>query len=338
MKTILIIKLSALGDIVVASPHINTVVDYYSKDRIVLVTGQLGAPFFEAHPRIESIILDRKKWFGKTNLRNVIRKIKRFDPSIVFDLQGNRISRKLVKKSGAAVKIGTQPLDTYTHHPKTEYTRDVEVSVFDRLNETLVSAGLPEAEAKGHFYASDKSQSAVASFKKRNGLHNNSYFLMHAGSASDWPSKRWPGDNYENIAEKLEKLGVRVVWIGGKEDKHVNRQLSEKTGIDATGQFSPLEVYVLAKEAVGALANDSGPMHICGAANIPVFGFFGPTSHYRSHALGQKERVLFNNSHCSPCYLGKCKNKEGHICLADISVDLIWEKISSEIRFERSSG
>jgi len=94
----------------------------------------------------------------------------------------------------------------------------------------------------------------------------------------------------------LAQQCVPIIWIGAGYDADVNRRLAAIHGIDATDTFSIAQIAEIARKARFALANDSGPMHAMAAAEIPVFGFFGPSAWRRNHALGQATRVLADSS------------------------------------------
>jgi len=326
--------LSALGDIAIASPQINLICENYVTDNVYLLTEQIGSTLFQSHPKLKTIILNPRKIFGANSLHSSIKLLKQKSIEIIYDFQGNKLSKKIVTKLNPPVSVGTQPETCYTNHPEKFYTREMAVSVFDRLNETLLSNSLTPARQIGNIYIDHKIQERIDSFKDEAGIFKKRFFCMHAGSANAWPSKRWPKEFFFSIAKKIEAKGVKVIWIGAKGDKKVNTWLSNRVGFNATNMLSPVEVCGLAKDAIGALANDSGPMHLFATSNIPVFGFFGPTSPYRSHALGQKDRTIYNKVSCSPCYSGKCKKGMNHKCLTDIHTHQVWEKITSEIEFD----
>ncbi len=334
MKKVLIIKFSALGDIVMASPHIEAICEYHKNDQVWILTSSMGENLFGSHPHLRVLNFNRNQWFGKKNFRNALNQIKKNEFAIVYDLQGNRLSRKFVKKSNVRSSVGTQPNTIYTYHPVNAYTQDMNINVYDRLNESIISAGLSPAVPIGKLYVPRDSIQKVIQFRNDNQLQPQKYICIHPGSASDWPSKRWPKEFFREIAQRFEDRRIRVLWIGSKEDVLINKWLGKQIGINTTQLFSPIEVYELGTNAIGALANDSGPMHLLAAANIPVFGFFGPTNPHRSHGLGQKQRVIYNNSPCSPCFSGKCKKGKNHMCLADISPQTVWDKIKSEINFD----
>ncbi len=332
MQKILIIKMSALGDIFMALPQIEAIIQRHADDRIILLTGPGFDHLFANHPRLQVEILDRKDGFGPLGTigRTIWTYKQKFD--VIYDLQGNRTSRTLVRFSKAAKRVGTQPRAVYNCHPQTEYTRNTQQNVFDRLNESLLAAGIPPAEPRSLIYCSDVNQQAVDQFKQQYGLDSKPYILFHAGSSSEWPSKQWPGDNFIELAEMFTRLGISSIWLGGPEDRQINEYLSSRTGIDATDFFSFTQLAVLAADALCGVTNDSGPMHIMAAANIPVYSFFGPTSWIRSHAMGQQERVLTANTPCSPCFKGICPSDKKHQCLTDITADQVYEKVNNELK------
>jgi heptosyltransferase-2 len=252
--------------------------------------------------------------------------------SVIYDFQGNRTSRLLVRFSGAPKRVGTQPNPVYTCHPVDPYTRATAQNVFDRLNDTLRSAGLtPATTGSTMLYPPPSDTASVFQWKREKGIQNGMYALIHAGSSKAWPSKRWPKEKYLQLASRIEAVGVRCVWVGAAEDLEVNLYLSRHMGIDATDRFNLLQLFVLGKDALFAVTNDSGPMHILSAAGIPVYSFFGPTSRIRSHAAGQKQRVLYHHVDCSPCFLGTCPADRHHACLSQIEPDIVFSKIDEEL-------
>ena len=171
----------------------------------------------------------------------------------------------------------------------------------------------------------------VIEWKKEMSLTDENYALFHAGSSSEWPSKRWPEKYFASLVSMFENIGIQCIWIGGQDEKILNARLAEEgRGIDATGLFSPIQLYCLAKNASFAVTNDSGPMHIINASGIPVYSFFGPTDWIRSHCAGQAERVFKSDVPCSPCFSGICKSAIGHICMENIQPDKVFQKIQKE--------
>ena len=123
---------------------------------------------------------------------------------------------------------------------------------------------------------------------------------------------------------------MQALWIGGPDDVDLNRELAAEVGRDVTGQFSIPALAELARHARFAIVNDSGPMHVVSTAGIPVYAFFGPTDWRRSHAIGQRERVLTNPVECSPCHLNTCPPARQHACLAEVTPGAVFARLKAD--------
>ena len=335
---ILMIKMSALGDLFMSLPHMDVVLKHHPDDEPWVLTSPAYTELFAHHPRIHAVALDRRRPFCKTGTWARRLWVRRKQFSTVYDLQGNRTSRLMVRFSGADRRVGTQPNRIYTHHPEYPYTRDTEQNVFDRLNDTLAAAGLPPPDAAPRLYAAPADRDAVTRWKQDNGIGNGGYALMHAGSSRTWHSKRWPQEHFLELATRVEAMGIQTVWVGAADDQEVNRYLSRHVGTDATGQFSIMQLYLMGKDALFAVTNDSGPMHIIAASGIPVYGFFGPTSAIRSHAMGQASRVFSQGVACSPCFSGTCPPARHHRCLSSIKPASVFSAIARQIDGHREAS
>lgn len=331
IQKILIIKLSSLGDVCMALPHIEVITRYHTEAEIWVLTGSAYVDFFKYHPRLNVAVLDRSGFWDEGNTFKAIRWIRRMRFDTLFDLQGNRTSRLLVRFSRSPNRVGRQPDSLYTIYPPTPYTRKTRQHIFDRMNEMLVAAGLPAAEPHARLYLPDADVHNIELWKKTHHLTDGCYVLLHAGSSPEWSSKQWPHDHFARIAVMLENTGLSCIWIGAGEDREINRSLALQAGIDATDEFSLSQLYFLAKGARFGITNDSGPMHVLAVSGLPVYGFFGPTDFIRSHAVGQRERVFNRGLSCSPCFLKKCPPQYRHACLADIQPEEVFNRVVSAV-------
>lgn len=337
-KQILVIKMTALGDVVIALPHIEIISEYHSNDSIWFLTSESSKGLLLYHPTLNITVLDRNHSFGKNGFWQKLRWIRRQNFERIYDLQGNRISRLLTRFSGSSFRVGSSPHLAYTHAPAQKWARTTHQNVFDRLNEMLMRAGLPAAEKKSHIYLDDNDIAKVSQWTRQQGLEDKKYAVLHAGSSSDKPAKRWPLDNYLKLAQIIETHGLRCIWVGSGPEIEANTYLSAKVGIDSTGVFNLRQLYEFARGALFAVGNDSCPMHISAAAGIPVYCFFGPANWRWSYPLGQRDRVLTKEVECSPCFRGICPKERGHQCLSGITPESVFNKIDQEFHLLKNSG
>ena len=326
--------MTAIGDTVIALPHIEAICDYHNESQVWLLTSSPSRSLYARHPRLNIRLLDRERWFSRASFWATWLWIRKQRFSRIYDLQGNRISRLLTRFSGASLRAGTNPYGSYTHFPSEPCTSKGRKNVFDRLNEVLVSAGLPEAEKSARMYLAPEDVARVAEWKRSHRITDKKYVVIHAGSSADRPAKRWPIDYYLELAKMIEARGLKCIWVGAGPETEINAFLSSKVGLDATGNFSLRQLYELARQALFGVSSDSCPMHIFAAAGIPVYCFFGPENWQWSYPLGQRDRVMRNDVECSPCFRGICPPEKGHACLAGVSPESVVQRIDAEFGFD----
>lgn len=318
----LIIKVGALGDVVLCTPQIARILEQHAA--VWLLTAPAFAPLFAGHPRLKVVSFPRH---GARALWAALRWVRRQQFTTVYDLQGSDRSRALTLLSGATKRVGLAPRWLYTHSPPHD---DVREHVFPRLNRLIEAAGLTAAEPCPGLWPAASEHAQVQEQLARAGLADRAIAVLHAGSSARWPSKRWPSGHFIELARGIEAAGIRVIWIGGPDEVELNRALAAQVGCDLTGAFSIPGLAELARLARFAVVNDSGPMHLLSAAGIPVYAFFGPTDWRRSHAVGQRERVLTHAVECSPCHLTECPPARQHACLALVTPEQVLERLRSD--------
>lgn len=315
---VLIIKQGALGDIILATPILRQIQAYHGKDELWLLTTPAYKPLFDHWDGLSVTAFPRK---GPLNTWRTIMWLRRNQFDCLYDLQSNDRSRGLTLLSGVPRRIGNHPRFPYTVHPPEPYSG--QCHAFDRLNQILASAHIPAAAPQPSLPVSASTKDYVCGWLRNKGLENTAPVVLHAGASLKHPAKRWP--YFGELAGMLAARGLPIIWIGAKDDAVINRDLSNTTGFDATGEFNVPQLIELGRRARFAVANDSAPMHILSCAGIPVFGIFGPTDWRRNHALGQKARVITLDNAAER----KLCDPESML-LANISPAMVLERINGE--------
>lgn len=285
MSNILIIKLGALGDVVMATSLINQIQDFHSSDNLFLLT---SAPFDTIFHAWEDLTVHTVKRKGLLNTLRTIAWIRKNHFTSVYDLQSNDRTGLYCAFSGISRRIGNHPRYPYNVHPTTPYRG--QSHIYERMLTVLKSANIQAQHIAPSLPASDEEKQHVKTWLKENRLVENNFIIIHAGGSKQHPEKRWP--YHKQLAETLSAKNKSIVWIGGKDDIEINKGLSSITGVNASMQFTFSELAELGRYAYFAITNDSGPMHILSCSGVPVYAFFGPTDWRRNHAVGQKEYVI----------------------------------------------
>lgn len=318
MAKILIIKLGALGDVVMATALVDAIVRHHADDSVELLTTPPYAPLFAAWSALAVSALPRSDWRAVLRL---VRHVRRGRYARIYDLQGNDVSALCCALSGAPERIGNHCRYPYTHHPPTPWAG--QGHIFARLCEVLASAGIVGVAARPRLPASGADIAHVDAWCEAHGLGHGRFVLLHAGASAARPEKIWP--HFAGLAARLAAHGLPVVWLGGTADAARNAALADAVGIDASGAFSVPALARLGTRARFAVTNDSGPMHVLSAAGIPVFALFGPSDWRRNHALGQAARVIACTDHAPAAAGARTGN-----CLDSITVEHVWARLAAE--------
>lgn len=319
-SNILIIKLGALGDLVLATPIIQRIQAAHPAADIWLLTTPPFTGLFTDWPGLKVEAIPRK------SLLRMIVWVRRQGFQRIYDLQSNDRTGLVCALSGVAERIGEKPRFPYTHHPP--HNLRGRAHAFERHNAVLASAGIAAAEPRPWLPVTAAMRHRLASWLAEHGLADRRLVLCHAGASARWASKRWP--YFEDLASRLAECGYQVVWLGASEDAAINAQLAERIGLDATGTFAIPELMELGRHAAFAVTNDSAPMHVLAGSGIPVYGLFGPTNWRLSHAVGQGQRALHADAACPACITGYKNQADGHTCLSSLSVDTVMQRLRAD--------
>lgn len=277
--------MGALGDIIMSTSLIRSLIQHHATDDIYLLTSPGYTGIFHDWPKLKVQGLPKRGFYSTVR---TISWIRHHGFRRLYDLQSSERTAIVCALSGVPERAGNFPGFPYHYHPPDLYTG--QCHAHDRLSQVLSSAGISPGRNSPCLPVTAASKAKVNHWLENVGLANTDFVLMHAGASSKHPVKIWP--HFLSLACELEKRGLHTVWLGGPDDIKINSWLAARSGIDTTGLFTIPEEAELGRYAKFAITNDSAPMHILSCSGIPVFGLFGPTNWRRSHALGQKQHVI----------------------------------------------
>jgi len=121
---------------------------------------------------------------------------------------------------------------------------------------------------------------------------------------------------------------MRTVLLGTEEDKTQSLEIIRKSGakpIDAVGVTDLPRLVSLIKRCDALVTGDSAPMHIAAATDIPFVALFGPTDPKKHLPPSRKQKTVWKNLKCSPCYSPSCIR--GHKCMNNIKAEEVFEEL-----------
>jgi len=329
IRRILIIKPSALGDIVHSLPFLAVVKKKFPNVRIDWVVAHGLHKFLEGHPMIDRLwVIKKDQWknFGRLNdtikeineLRNGL-KFSRYDVSI--DLSGLLRSGIITWFSRARIKIGFKESDEgspffYTH----KIHGSMDIHAIDRYLEIARFMGCCIEKKEYPFAPYDPSPPILKDLPLK-------YVVMSPSAGK--PANRWHAEKFGRLASKLKLPTVVIATLAEADIAEAVVANSKGRAISVAGRTGLKDLVALIKKASFFVCNDTGPMHIAAAQNVPVFAVFGPANPVRTGPYGKIHTVIQKKIDCAPCY---AKQPCSHFrCMNELSVEDVFKIIDRKI-------
>ena len=323
---ILIIRLSAIGDVVLCSYLIRNLrirfpeaeIDFLVKSRYASIPGQ--------DRRIDHV-LEMTDHAGLGEILHLAGRLRKNDYDVVLDLQGNARSIALSLLSGAKKKARcrAERLNRFmlVHFKKDLYTECVPVPL--RYAGSVRFLGLRDDGMGLDFFVSPEADEGLARVEKKMDFPGEGRLIVLAPGAGR-KTKRWPAGRYAELGDHFSRTGCRIALVGGDQDREACLSVlgqMKHPAFDFSGRLSLQESAALIRKASLVVANDTGMMHVACGLGIPVAAIFGPTTrHFGFMPFRAVSAVLECSLDCRPCsYHGSERCPESHFgCMDGISV------------------
>lgn len=301
MKHILVLKLSALGDFIQATGPFAAIRAHHAGDHVTLLTTQPFAELARQSPYFDDVWIDARPriWdvAGMMRLRGRLRSVK-FD--MVYDLQTSD------RSSGYFLMMNEPPWSGIAHgcaYPHANPDRDF-MHTLERQAEQLAMAGIPATPPPDLSWLT----SDLSRFQLPRRL-----LLLVPGGAPHRPGKRWPAERFAAIANKAADNDILPLLLGTKADREPIKEILKTCPYARSlmDQTSFADIAELARHALGAVANDTGPAHLIAAAGCPLVVLFSQDSDPSLCAPRGKVAVL------------------RHVNLAELETDEVWQALES---------
>ncbi len=262
---ILVIKLSALGDMVMAMPAFARIRAAHPNAPITLLTTPPFEALAKASPYFDRVWTDGRP-DGVVGWLKLVFRLRRARFERVYDLQGNDRTRLLF-----------QALRPFP--PKWSKAGPDDIHPLERQALQLQQAGIwPEAPTvPGSAPAPDVSWLIGGIDQIPNA---NPLALLIPGSAATRPLKRWPAERYGALAAALLDRGMDVAVVGGEQERALAETIRDAApdARDLTGRTDLAAIARLAATAAIVVGNDTGPTHLASAAGAPTVALFSSDS------------------------------------------------------------
>jgi heptosyltransferase II len=318
---ILIIRLSSLGDVILATAALEALMEDAPAATIHVLTKPAYRPVLRHHPGVARLV----DWNPEEGLWTLGVHLRREHYDLIVDLHVNirtRALRPLV------------PRPQWVHAAKNTYARRAALlfrdpallpgdHVVDRYIHALGVAGVRPIRRGPKLYVTEADRSRLRHTLAAAGWDGVTPLVALAPSAR-WATKAWPLRHWSSLLRSLvaEPRQAFPMLVGGPDDRTLCEQvLGRREGAVLAGHASVLESAAALSLAHVLVTNDSAPLHIAQAVATPVVALFGPTvPEFGFFPTGLRDRLLEQRVSCRPCSLhgaSACPLRH-HQCLASI--------------------
>jgi heptosyltransferase I len=342
---ILIVKLSAIGDVVQTLPALEAIKKTYPDSEITWVVEEAAAGILEGHPAITRLLISRRRaWLamltgistvghGVRSIISFIRELRSIRYDIAVDFQGLLKSGVIIGLARADRKIGfnrTREL-SYLFLNERLPAYDKEKHALERYLDVARYLGAKEPSSSCILPIAREISAITERLEKTVGARHALPLLVVINPMARWVTKLWPERNFSELADRLiQEKGAVVIFTGSPSDRRITGKIITQMREQAhnwAGETSLKELAALAALADIFITTDTGPMHLAAAAGGKVLALFGPTAPWRTGPYGERHQVIRTGIGCSPCFQRSCKVNV--VCMAGITVDKVMRTIES---------
>lgn len=333
---ILVIKLSALGDVVLAIPSLKALKKKFPSSHISVLVDLNSKDALKNCPYVNEILAYDFKASGilSRNFFDIAGGLRKESFDIIIDLQNNSKSHLLGflsmspkrygyknKKLGFLLNSGikdiNEPLDPIKHQER----------VLNMLGVDILDKSLK-------LYPALEDIEFIQNLLKDEWLAENQILIgLNITASKKWQSKRWPLKNFVKLSDELtKKFNARIVITGTPKDREEIDEflrLVKNKPIIARGKTTFMQFAALVNKCRVFITGDSAPMHVAASVNTPFVALFGPTDPKRHLPPAKDYTLIYKSVKCSPCYKPNCRN---NICMKNISVDEVLEVLKKYLK------
>ena len=360
-ENILLIKLSAMGDVVQTLPVLNKLRRRYPKARIDWLVTPPNDDLLRPNPAItETIEFSRDEWMKPWTLApfvssaRLIARLRAAQYDLVLDLQGQLRSAVFAFASGVPVRIGfDKPRgDVWKASPRKitdearkhawqgaregswlAYTHHIPLPTLDvhpveRYLGVGPMLGFDDSAPDFSFPIPPEATTRIDALLDYYGIGKTRLIALAPGT--NWETKQWRSEAFAEVARHCLQKACAVTLIGSERERAICDEVARLApgAVNLSGETTVSELAALIRRASVCVTNDSGPMHLAVALDRAVVSIFGPTDPIWAGPYHRSNAVLRADLPCSPCYLRELRRCPfGHACMKDVTAGAVIERV-----------
>ena len=334
MKEILIVKLSAIGDVIHALPVSHAIKETYPEAHVTWVVVPPARPLLALNPCVDTIVTFQKKEFRSplgflSNFFPFRRELRARSYDAVLDLQGLFKSAAIAYLADAPVKLGMCNMREGSGRVSRPVVgANANGHIVERYLDVARALGCRVERVQFPLEIPEKVEDLTRQvFSQAGGNMGNAYVCLAVGA--NWPNKRWPAEHFAALADWL--YGRRIIPVlvgGGAVDAGIAAEIEAQADIppvNLVGRTSLPQLACVIRHAQAVVGGDTGPVHLAAGLGVKTVMLMGPTDANRNGPYGQMENAIEADHPCKGCWKRACP--KGLDCLAAITPEQVEERL-----------
>ncbi len=302
MKKILIIQTAFLGDVILATSVVETLINAIPTAHIDILVRSPHETILENNPYINSIITWDKRKNKFINLVKVILKIRKNKYDVLINIQRFLSTGIITIFSKATVTIGFKPNPLswfFTHSVQHQlFNKEKLVHEIERNHQLVLKVGNFDLK-------NPKLYPSKLDFETMKKMSGNQPYICIA-PCSVWFTKEFPLNKWVELIDILKQKNGYIYVVGSLQDvsfaEKIIAEVKSKKVVNLCGKIKLLEVAALMQGAAMNYVNDSAPLHIASSMNAPVKAFFLSTvPNFGFYPLSEQASIISLPLSCKPC-------------------------------------
>lgn len=323
-QKILIIKLRAIGDVIMSSIMLPSLRAAYPNAEIDFVTERPCLGAISGCQYLNRVhISPTQGWRAQLEF---LLKLRAENYDLVFDMFGNPRSAIQSVVSGAKKRIGYNWRVRQIAYNQIVQSRSDFIHEADWHLDALTALNIPIISKELCFAIPAAAERFAEQFWEQSGLTGKTVIAIN--TSGGWAAKRWPLGQFAALANRIgQALPAKLLLIWGPGELPEAEQLSKLCQYPA--QLIPTtdlkQLAALLKRCQVLISTDSGPMHVAAAVKTPTVGIFGPTNPRHQGPYGSQHEVVVKHNPLRPaCRRLDCDHPD---CHAALTIEPVWQAL-----------
>ena len=323
IRRILLLRHDRVGDMVLSTPLFKALKTRYPDAKITVLASESNHEILRHSPHVDQILVYK----GIRNFVGEMRK-KKFDMAIDLFITDDMKQAGMTYLSGAEYRLGFKDSGREIFFNIKSPSARPQKRMVAHLSDLAEAAGAEMADNEPEIFLSEQEREWARSELLRMGLGEALIIAVHPGAF--YPSQRWPAEKFgESARQIIEYYGAEVFIFGGEKERPLLEKIKDAAG-DRAHIICGLSLrwfMALLNRCSLLVCNNSGPLHIASALQIPTVSMTGPTVVPLWLPQGENHKSVHKELPCSPCNRADCRD---HSCMEQITVHEVMAEVSRQ--------